>query len=294
LLSAPVKEIPAISLRYFCQYNPAIGFKVSVDGVNNIPPTKGHWPVVIFGVVPPCAYFGPEGLTHDTHFHSALDLDSTLRCPRWGETFVSLQNVPFRGQGIGLVVQIVGISRMQAKEGIKLKKDDIGWTAMPIFFDNEMPYLLDGGFQLPMYKGTVPRNFQRLIDSKGVEGAMRIAEKEHKLKLLDGASALVRVSDLQRGPSSHPIDAPNPTDTDPGIPSDCETTFLRKWVSTGEERVPKKKWPKYAKIERGFFDGLDKKIKDLLPPGQSPADFDSLLRSDTATLTRIAPPEGFS
>lgn len=31
---------PAIDLKYFCAYNPSIGFKVSVDGANNLPATK--------------------------------------------------------------------------------------------------------------------------------------------------------------------------------------------------------------------------------------------------------------
>ncbi len=33
-------RVPSIDLTFFCAYNASIGFKVSVDGANNIPSAK--------------------------------------------------------------------------------------------------------------------------------------------------------------------------------------------------------------------------------------------------------------
>jgi hypothetical protein len=49
---------------------------------------------------------------------------------------------------------------------------DTGWTAVPLFLDNALPYLLDGCFQLPLYAGKLPAALLAGIEAKGCEEAL--------------------------------------------------------------------------------------------------------------------------
>lgn len=78
-----------------------------------------------------------------------LALTPSLALDRWSETFVTHQNVPFRGTGTALVIQLLGVSREVKRNQVVLHKTEIGWAAMPLFFHNELPYLLDGECRQP-------------------------------------------------------------------------------------------------------------------------------------------------
>ena len=56
--------------------------------------------------------------------------------------------------------------------GRMLTYADIGWTAVPLFLDNALPYLLDGCFQLPLYAGKLPAALLAGIEAKGCEEAL--------------------------------------------------------------------------------------------------------------------------
>lgn len=94
---------------------------------------------------------------------------------------------------------------------------------------------------------------------------MKREESKRRVHLLDGASVLVRVSDLQRGMTSHPLTAPNANANDPGIPPDCTDIFLREWLD-GSPRMKSSNVPKYRKAapSGGIFGGKDQKVSEML------------------------------
>mmetsp|Transcript_7339 Transcript_7339/g.16747 ORF Transcript_7339/g.16747 Transcript_7339/m.16747 type:complete len:488 (-) Transcript_7339:116-1579(-) len=293
---------PFFDLTYFCLYNPAAGFRVCIDGANNLPTSKGFFPIAIFGAVPPCHYFSSDRYPEHAMFQSSLDPLSSLKCPRWSESYSVMSGVEFRGYRCGLVVQLLGISRVPSGAGGKLqvKRKELGWTVLPLFLRDRRQYIVDGGFQLPLYDGAVPRSLPETIFRLGVEAAVREEERKRKLSLLPGASVFVRVVDVQREKLSQPLKAhvARPPD-DTGIPADVDRSFLEFWVTSEEERLPPKTVERYKKVaSNGLLQGKDLSIEEILLKEEKKknpsfayklSEFDAQLRSDTAAITRISP-----
>mmetsp|Transcript_47964 Transcript_47964/g.150467 ORF Transcript_47964/g.150467 Transcript_47964/m.150467 type:complete len:916 (-) Transcript_47964:1475-4222(-) len=289
-------------LTYFCLYNPAAGFRVCIDGANNLPTSKGFFPIAIFGAVPPCHYFSSDRYPEHAQFQSSLNPLSSLRCPRWTESYSLLSGVEFRGYRCGLVVQLLGISRIPSEEGgrLQVRQKEIGWTVLPLFLRDKRHYIIDGNFQVPLYSGSVPRSLPETIFRLGVEAAVREEERKRKLSLLPNASVFIRVVDVQREKLSQPLKAhvAQPPQ-DAGIPEDVDRSFLEFWVTQQEERLPPKTVEGYKKVKKNsLLQGRELSVEEILAKEEKKknpsfayklAEFEAQLRSDTAAITRISP-----
>ncbi|KAJ1480735.1 hypothetical protein T484DRAFT_1809672 [Baffinella frigidus] len=284
------------NMLFFCTYNPDIGFRVSIDGANNLPVTKNIFPVAVFGAVPPCCYFGPTRLTLDTYMSSELDPNSTVRCPRWLDSYSDFKHVACH-HGSRTALLIVGMERKRTKDGgYEVVRHEIGWTTMPLFMNQQLEYLWDGGYQLPVYAGAIPVSFPEAIDMFGVEGAQKHVEENLKVKLIPGiqfpsripdvhppsvdvaalpeflaplsdsqcrhcicCSVFVRIQDMQRGQTSNPLMAQRvvPNKSN-GIPPDCAMTFLENWTTEvpPRQRMSDSEKKKYMVVHKPTAGGL--------------------------------------
>jgi len=128
-----------LDLSLMCAYNGALGFQVAIDGAINLKVEKGPkgervWPVAVAGVLPASSYFAADAaglLTAHTWFVSNLHPASTLKCPRWQEGVKHMYGVPFLGHRAALVVQILGISRIQVERGSRTVTQVAPGTAAP-------------------------------------------------------------------------------------------------------------------------------------------------------------------
>ena len=120
----------ALNLSRMCAYNPALGFQVAIDGAINLPVEKGKkgelsWPVAVAGVLPASSYFATDAaglLAAHTWFVSNIHAASTLKCPRWQEGIKHVYGVPFLGHRAALLVQVLGISRIEVERGTRTVK----------------------------------------------------------------------------------------------------------------------------------------------------------------------------
>lgn len=56
-LSVEDEDPPIIDLKYFAIYDPDFGFKISVDGIHNLPKSKSLFYVVIASLNPPASMY---------------------------------------------------------------------------------------------------------------------------------------------------------------------------------------------------------------------------------------------
>ena len=237
----------SLDLAYLSAYNRSIGFQVAVDGASNLRLEKSDkgdpfWPVALAGVLPASAYWADNShlLTEHTWFVSNLHPESTLRCPRWQEGAHHVYDVAFQGHRVALLVQIIGMARVQVERGTQKVTEvvsrQLAWTAVPLFLDDGLPYVIDGHFQVPVYEGVVPAQLTDDIARLGCEETLRAYEASKTITLMPSASVLLRVIDVQRGMTSDGLLSagtyPNPNPpNDPGFPAELSRRFLRCWPS---------------------------------------------------------------
>jgi len=80
-------RLPPLDLSYFCVYSSQVGFKIAIDGANNLPApgrsSKGGIPVCLFGATLQSNFFVKERMKSDTHACCAVSIDSSQKCPRY-------------------------------------------------------------------------------------------------------------------------------------------------------------------------------------------------------------------
>ena len=84
-LAVEDEDPPIIDMKYFAEYDPEIGFKISVDGIHNIPHKKNVFYVVIMSLNPPSSlYMDNQAPTDDVNIFNLLltnigSFDSNIR-----------------------------------------------------------------------------------------------------------------------------------------------------------------------------------------------------------------------
>jgi hypothetical protein len=83
-------RLPPLDLSYFCVYSSQVGFKIAIDGANNLPApgrnSKGGIPVCLFGASLQSNFFIKERMRTDTHACSSISIDSSQKCPRYSHS----------------------------------------------------------------------------------------------------------------------------------------------------------------------------------------------------------------
>uniref|UniRef100_A0A7S1EJ12 C2 domain-containing protein n=3 Tax=Hemiselmis andersenii TaxID=464988 RepID=A0A7S1EJ12_HEMAN len=287
-------RLPPTDLTYFCAYNPGVGLKAAVDGANNLPlpgrSRKGAIPICFMGVSSQCNFFTAERMTLDAHANCAIVLDSSVKHPRWAEGYRSIQNVPFRGETGGLIIQVAWLLG-HTKEGGWQEKDakieSVGWTAVSLFTSETLPYVTCGSFVVPLYKGEVPIDVGDKLDVIGVEKTLKKMEEEGRAKLLGEASVLVRLVDLQRGATANPTMPPVCDDANLNLPREWSEKMVASWAS-GQIRMDGPKVAKYWQVQKGLLEGRTKVFKEThLGKVEKEATFQESMRSILTNITGI-------
>jgi hypothetical protein len=103
--------------------------------------------------------------------------------------------VPF-DKNLTLIIDVKSV--IFKKKGTLPVFSSVGWTALPIFSPDG--YVQSGIYQLPIFKGTVPKDIlEQLPENDPWPFLMdKLNEKKSKLQLLEPMSAVVRLLDGQR------------------------------------------------------------------------------------------------
>jgi hypothetical protein len=84
----PAKPTMFMNLRHAFRYQPAIGFRTSIDGLHNIKVKAGNFCRVLYSVVPPSAFYQTIRLTSGVHFTTTVDWTSLPSSPEFCDGFV--------------------------------------------------------------------------------------------------------------------------------------------------------------------------------------------------------------
>lgn len=138
-----------IDMMYFAKYRPQAGFKFIVDGLHNvISPSNAY--VVLYSLSIPGAYYNEPRDPTQAHMTSTYNWDSIGNSPQYADEWFKYKENINRYQNVIIDVKSVPISKV---DGVIT---DVGWTVLPIFSPDG--YIQSNIYQLPLFKGAVPRN----------------------------------------------------------------------------------------------------------------------------------------
>jgi len=196
LKKPPLTNDMPMRLSFFAKYSPEIGFRISVDGCQNLP-SEGKYVSIITSLSPPGLFYRASPLTEGVQVTRGLDMESEQVNPRFPrETTTKLyQDI----QADPNTVLIVDVRCM--KDSSSGKAEQIGWTLLSLF--TEDGYCRTGNYQIPLFKGKVkPDILEQLKEAPLSEKWPEwLAATRGPMKLLQPASVYVRLCDAQLGES---------------------------------------------------------------------------------------------
>ncbi|XP_065901586.1 uncharacterized protein [Dysidea avara] len=170
-------------------YDITHGFMVSVEHADNL--TWKKFAHVIFFCSPPAFYL--EKQLKDFIFHtSKIGLNSQQRSPSWSDGFVHIEHRVYHSYMVMIfIVQSINM----ASQGKKFTLGSKMWTPLQVFSDG---FVHTDKFQLPLYHGIPNKRMIELLSSHDCHEVMREARSSHSVKLTDGATLTVKISDSRR------------------------------------------------------------------------------------------------
>ena len=181
-----------IDLVYIAKYQPSLGFRIAIDGFHNVPEKVPY--VSLCCLNPPGALFQDPPNMKNVCMNSQFNWDSPITSPQFLEDFFRFQDISFK-KNLNLIIEVKTI--IFNKKSVPLIKP-VGWTVLPIF--NSDGYVQAGIFQLPIFKGTIPKDTLQHITYNDawpyLMDLMRV--KKSPVQLLEPMSVIVRLLDAQR------------------------------------------------------------------------------------------------
>jgi hypothetical protein len=178
-------------MTYFSKYLPQYGFKIAIDGFHNTPEKVPYVSVACLN--PPGALHQRPIDPNQVYLISKMDWESPITTPHFTEELFSFYNISFK-KNLTLFLEV---------KSVTFKKDapvfkTIGWTVVPVF--NSNGYVQSGCYQLPVFKGVIPKDILDKITHNDVWPVIMelLAMKKSPIQLLEPMSAIVRVIDGQR------------------------------------------------------------------------------------------------
>lgn len=198
----PNSKVRIINLKYFAQYSPDAGFKVSIDGLHNMP-DKGPF-IVIYTINHPSQNL--DQVMDDPqqkYLNSSLDWSSPLYSPAYIEGFVHFKKIkPHKAAHV--VIEVLKVKTIKKKGVDYFEQIAYAWTILPLFTYDE--YVNSGIYQLALFKGPVSMSILKSVRAstdpwRKMMESMRDIDLETKKPLIEylfPASVVVRLIDGQR------------------------------------------------------------------------------------------------
>ena len=142
-------DSPFLNLKYFSKYrSQGGGFKLSVDGVHNLPNSKSYY-FVLYSMNPPSLFYGDEPEQAGLRVNSFYDWEkSTKNTIFFNEGYVRYGEVEF-DPTLSIVVDL---RRGKFKDMGPPEIEKIGWSIVPIFTPDG--YVNSNIAQIPVFSGT--------------------------------------------------------------------------------------------------------------------------------------------
>jgi len=164
-------EDAMLDYTYMNPYQEDLGFKVVVDGLNNMPYPSGFsakptFYKVVFTLSPPGFYFneGETRLANEAFFTLSYDLGSHRSSPRFTDIIHPFEHVEYRPEML-VVFEVRKVQYVMAQGNPRFLVDppEKGyWSAMRVFKKDEkgvpLKYVDSGCTVLPLFAGRVPKD----------------------------------------------------------------------------------------------------------------------------------------
>ena len=187
-----------LNLKYFSRYSSnrggAKGFKMSIDGLHNLPTPKYYF--CLYTVNPEASFYIGEKSKHKLKSNTSYDWDvSGYTTIIYNENYVRYADVPYHPNA-HFVVDVRSI-RMTSDGIPEFKKE--AWTIIPIFTPDE--YVNSGIYQFPLFKGAPdPGMLRDMSKTDCWQYMMKALELKGNagIQYWGKASVFCRLLDLQR------------------------------------------------------------------------------------------------
>jgi hypothetical protein len=195
-LSRLLDKIPEdINLTFVSPYVPRCGIKFAVDRAINLP--WSNFTHAHFCFNPPGAYYNTARTTtvpDKLAFTQNLDISSTTRSPMWTDGFVHFRH-RLKHPFLALIIHLKEIGVVQSPEGNKYRFLNQAWTAIQVF---DRDYVCTACYQLPLIDGCPSIDQLEQLTSQPVRTWLTAGIESRVLKLVGGASVMVRICDGRR------------------------------------------------------------------------------------------------
>lgn len=160
-----------------------------MDGLHNVISTSNAYVVLYSLSIPGAYYIEPRDPTQ-AHMTSTYNWDSIGNSPQYADEWFKFKENINRYQNIIIDVKSVPITKI---DGVI---SDVGWTVLPVFSPDG--YIQSNIYQLPLFKGSVPKQVIQDISKTDCWPYLREQVKNKKLFYLEFMGVIVRLVDSQR------------------------------------------------------------------------------------------------
>ena len=198
-LSKTAGVVPMLELDHIVKYEEKFGFKVSVDGAQNLP--KPGYTIAVMSLVPPGVLYGGKSIKKmdDVLYTKQIDFASSLRSPIWFDGFQWFRR-KIMDPRLHVVVELKTLESQI--NGVKTTAP--GWTLCRIFSDSG--YVKSDLFMLPLIEGAptkeILEQFMKQVSTNTINSPFETVFADlvsrKVIKLVKGASVFLRTVDARR------------------------------------------------------------------------------------------------
>lgn len=191
-LTRNIDALPGdLDLSYVALYHVMHGLKISVDAAQNLP--WSNFTLVSYCLSPPGSFY--RGAREDSLNHVTKPVySSSVASPVWKDGLkVFPRRIYHRCMVVIVHLHELVLDTTQTKTSYSLQGQ--AWTAVQVFDEG---YVMNGCYQLPLYTGDLPEAVLNSLESDNCHNVLANFRRRKAIKLLEGSSVYVRLSDARR------------------------------------------------------------------------------------------------
>ncbi|KAJ3130988.1 Coiled-coil domain-containing protein 17 [Physocladia obscura] len=149
-------NFPGIDMSCILKYNHRWGFKIAVDGAENL--KNKAFSLAMISLYPASNFYGSLrnsdapglSLNPPVKYNTRLNFASTVRSPAWEDGYLSYENIPYNPEMLFVVdIRCLGYSEREKKYLLQTQ----GWAVLNVFHEAGGKFVRFGAFQLPLFDG---------------------------------------------------------------------------------------------------------------------------------------------